>query len=140
MGVWAYLRHYVNLTILYSMLPGGEFATVGPYELDFPSQQYKCWISQAITFTLLVCLQAVNVFWFVLIIRILTRILWQGVQKDERSDDEDEEEPEEVSGPMANGNVTKPRLMVIDEHAKATEINTTGLETQNGSISVKRKR
>ena len=140
MSVWSYMRHYLNLVILWSMRPGGEFATIGPYELDFSIQQYKCWISQAITFSLLACLQAVNIFWFVLIIRILVRLLWSGVRKDDRSDEEDEDELEEVHGPMTNGNTTKPRLTAIDEHTKSAETLVTARETLNGSITVKRKR
>lgn len=112
--VWAYLRHFINLRILYSLFPysipgftalfstgsardaglpaHNLFATVGSYDLDWPTQQYKCWISQSITFCLLAALQAVNIFWFFLICRILARIIWKGVQKDERSDDEEEED------------------------------------------------
>ncbi|KAF2863189.1 longevity assurance proteins LAG1/LAC1 [Piedraia hortae CBS 480.64] len=104
-GVWAYTRHYLNLIILASLLPPttlklpfsdktlttGQFKTVGSYELNWDTQQYKCWISQSITFFLLAALQAVNIFWFVLIVRVLLRIVLKGEQKDERSDDEDEE-------------------------------------------------
>jgi acyl-CoA-dependent ceramide synthase len=106
--IWGYMRHYINLRILYSLspfaipglssiLPNNEFATVGNYVLDFSTQQYKCWISQAITFPLLAALQAVNLFWYFLIWRILYRIVFTGVQKDDRSDDEEEDEDEEVT-------------------------------------------
>jgi very-long-chain ceramide synthase len=127
MLIWAYLRHYINLVILKSLLPPfettlsipytnqtfhirtGEFATVGNYTLDFSMQQYKCWISQLITFGLLAALQAVNMFWFFLICRILLRIALKGVQKDERSEDEEEEEePVAVEG---NGSA-KPQIAV----------------------------
>ncbi|KAG9741350.1 hypothetical protein KCU75_g15912, partial [Aureobasidium melanogenum] len=89
-GVWFYLRHYLNLHILWATLT--SFRTVGPYELNWETQQYKCWISQIITFSLLFALQAVNVFWFVLILRIAYRFLRSSVAKDERSDDEEDEE------------------------------------------------
>jgi len=59
-GIWTYMRHYLNLRILLSILY--EFKTVGPFELNWETQQYKCWISQAISFALLAILQAVNVF------------------------------------------------------------------------------
>lgn len=72
-----------------------EFRTVGPFELNWETQQYKCWISQYITFALLASLQAVNLFWLFLILRILANYLFNSVKKDERSDDEDEEEEEE---------------------------------------------
>uniref|UniRef100_A0A060T2S4 ARAD1C35134p n=1 Tax=Blastobotrys adeninivorans TaxID=409370 RepID=A0A060T2S4_BLAAD len=90
MGVWIYLRHYLNLRILYSILT--EFATVGPYELDWTTQQYKCWISQIITFFLLFALQLVNSYWLFLILRIAYRYIFHSIQKDERSDDEDDED------------------------------------------------
>ncbi|KAF5093794.1 hypothetical protein DV451_005142 [Geotrichum candidum] len=92
MGVWIYTRHYLNLCILYSILT--EFRTVGPYDLNWETQQYKCWISQIITFALLMALQLVNAYWLFLIVRIAFRFLFSGVQKDDRSDDEEEEELE----------------------------------------------
>lgn len=74
-----------------------QFATVGPFDLNWDTQQYKCWISSWITFGLLAALQSVNVFWFFLILRIMYRYLRTGGAKDERSDDEASEE-EDVGG------------------------------------------
>lgn len=118
MCIWAYLRHYINLRIIFSMLPNGEFRTVGPYDLNWETQQYKCWISQVITLGLLAILQAVNMFWFFLIGRILWRFLSTGEEKDERSEDE-EDEPEEVEQPPAkvNGHAGKPKVMINGEPA-----------------------
>lgn len=90
--MWIYLRHYLNLKILWAVLT--EFRTVGPFELNWETQQYKCWISQYITFALLACLQAVNLFWLFLILRILKNYIFNSITKDERSEDEDEEEEE----------------------------------------------
>lgn len=87
--VWVYLRHYLNLKILWSLLT--EFRTVGPFELNWETQQYKCWISQYITFGLLSSLQAVNLFWLYLIIRIAKNYVFNSVRRDDRSDDEEEE-------------------------------------------------
>ncbi|ANZ73382.1 BA75_01178T0 [Komagataella pastoris] len=89
-GVWFYLRHWLNVKILWSVLT--EFRTVGPFELNWVTQQYKCWISQPIVFSLIFALQLVNLYWFVLILRILYRHIFLDVTKDERSDDESEEE------------------------------------------------
>ncbi|CCK68972.1 TLC domain-containing protein KNAG_0B05390 [Huiozyma naganishii CBS 8797] len=61
MLAWIYLRHYVNLKILWSLLT--EFRTVGKYGLNFATQQYKCWISLTITFILISALQLVNLYW-----------------------------------------------------------------------------
>lgn len=91
--LWIYLRHFLNLKILWAVLT--KFRTVGPFELNWETQQYKCWISQYITFALLASLQAVNLFWLFLILRILMNYLFNSVKKDERSDDEDEDEPVE---------------------------------------------
>ncbi|KAB8238050.1 TLC domain-containing protein [Aspergillus alliaceus] len=89
-GMWIYLRHFLNLKILWAVLT--EFRTVGPFELNWETQQYKCWISQYITFALLASLQAVNLFWLFLILRILKNYLFNSIKKDERSDEEDEED------------------------------------------------
>ncbi|PYH96585.1 ceramide synthase membrane component [Aspergillus ellipticus CBS 707.79] len=97
--MWIYLRHYLNLKILWAVLT--EFRTVGPFELNWETQQYKCWISQYITFALLASLQAVNLFWLFLILRILKNYLFTNIKKDERSEDEDSEE-EEVPAPDAD--------------------------------------
>lgn len=88
--MWIYLRHYINLKILWAVLT--EFRTVGPFELNWETEQYKCWISQYITFALLASLQAVNLFWLFLILRILKNYLVNSVKRDERSDNEEEEE------------------------------------------------
>jgi very-long-chain ceramide synthase len=87
---WVYLRHFLNLKILWSILT--EFATVGPYEVNWETQQYKCLLSQVITFSLLAALQALNLFWLFFIIRIAYRIVFLNVAKDDRSDEETEEE------------------------------------------------
>lgn len=88
---WIYLRHWINLKILWSVLT--EFRTEGNYVLNFATQQYKCWISLPIVFVLIAALQLVNLYWLFLIMRILYRLIWKGIQKDERSDSESDEEP-----------------------------------------------
>ncbi|EGV65507.1 sphingosine N-acyltransferase lag1 [Yamadazyma tenuis] len=90
--VWIYLRHYINLKVLWSVLT--EFRTVGQWELNWETQQYKCWISQPIVFFLIAALQLVNIYWLFLILRILYRYINVGEAKDERSDDEDEADDE----------------------------------------------
>lgn len=94
-GVWIYMRHYINLKILWSVLT--EFKTVGSFQLDFKNQQYKCFISQPIVFVLILALQLVNIYWLLLLFRILWRFIISGEQKDERSDDEEEEEGADVA-------------------------------------------
>lgn len=115
--VWIYLRHVVNLRILWSLFT--EFRTVGPFELDWATEQYKCWISQYITTALLASLQALNLFWLFYIIRIAYRFVRDSTADDDRSEDEDDadavaaaaaDEPAkpvptlEINGKAVNGN------------------------------------
>jgi very-long-chain ceramide synthase len=78
-----------------------QFASVGPYTINWVTQQYKCWISQWIAFSLLLALQAVNLFWLFLIVRILWRVVRSMGEemRDERSEydsDEDDQRREEL--------------------------------------------
>jgi acyl-CoA-dependent ceramide synthase len=81
-----------------------QFESVGPsFTLNWDTQQYKCWLSQWITFGLLATLQAVNVFWVLL----MFRTLWRGLRTlgkervDERSVyDSDEERAEDDTKPV----------------------------------------
>ena len=90
MCVWGYLRHYINLKILYSMLT--EFETVGPFELNWETQQYKSRLSQWIGGSLLVALQAVNLFWWFFICRIAYRFVVFNTADDDRSEYEPTDE------------------------------------------------
>ncbi|KAL8860706.1 MAG: hypothetical protein Q9178_002736 [Gyalolechia marmorata] len=89
-AVWVYLRHYINLVILHSVTT--TFASIGPFELNWEEQQYKCSLAQYITFSLLASLQAMNLFWLYFIARVAVRVLSGGEKKDDRSDEEDEDE------------------------------------------------
>lgn len=122
------------------MRPGGEFETIGPYELNWDTQQYKCLLSQSITFGLLSVLQAVNIFWYVLIIRIAIRYVSKGDAKDTRSDDEEEEELEGDEAP-ANGNsiATKPTLLVNGDPISPIEGSSTGVLGRDSAGASKRK-
>lgn len=88
--VWIYTRHYLNLWILYSLLT--EFRTVGPYgyELDWETEQFKCWTSNIVTFGLLAALQALNIFWLFFLLRSAYRFVVLRIAKDDRSEDESE--------------------------------------------------
>lgn len=110
MGVWIYLRHYINLRIIWSLLT--EFQTVGPFEVNWETQQYKCRLSQVITFSLLSFLQALNLFWLFFIARIAYRSLFGANLKDDRSDIETEIEDSTdpvtaTSSEVANGSAIK---------------------------------
>lgn len=88
------MRHYLNLRILYSEF--NEFQTVGPYELNWITEQYKCWISHYISTALLASLQALNLFWLFHILRIAYRIVFFKIAEDDRSDNDDDELAEEL--------------------------------------------
>lgn len=92
MCAWGYLRHYLNLKILYSIIT--EFSTVGPFEINWETQQYKCRLSQVISFSLLAALQAVNLYWWFLICRIAYRFVVERDADDDRSEYEDSETEE----------------------------------------------
>jgi very-long-chain ceramide synthase len=94
--VWIYMRHYLNLRILVSLF--FEFKTVGPYELNWETEQYKCDLSHYITAALLGSLQCLNLFWLFSILRIAYRFLFFNALSDERSDAEDDEEFEREMG------------------------------------------
>lgn len=95
---WVYFRHYLMLLILYSVLT--EFVTIGPFKLNAEKGQYKYWLTQYVTFGLLGSLQAVNLFWLYLILRIAKNYLWKREDiVDTRSDDEQSgDEHEQRSG------------------------------------------
>ncbi|KAI1773119.1 longevity assurance proteins LAG1/LAC1 [Hypoxylon cercidicola] len=100
--MWTYLRHYINLRIIHSLI--NEFSTVGPYELDWDTEQFKCPLSNVVTFVLLASLQALNLFWLYCLLRNAYRFVFLGIAKDDRSEDEapeaDVAEPERGGAAM----------------------------------------
>ena len=152
MCVWGYTRHFLNLKILYSILT--TFATVGPFELNWETQQYKCWISQYITFALLASLQAVNLFWWFFICRIAYRFIWVGTADDDRSEYEPTDEEKEdrkkdladladdakdaLNG-AANG-VENGVQKVLDEAPRTPEQATTALDQGTIGSRVKQRK
>ena len=130
--VWIYMRHYLNLRILWSVL--NEFVTVGPYELNWETQQYKCWISQYITFGLLSALQALNLFWLFYILRIAYRFVVYRVAEDER--EEGEGEDEEVEGEAADAPLLAGKIARGEEESfaeKAATVGANGAAVHGGS-------
>ncbi|KAK3691579.1 sphingosine N-acyltransferase lag1 [Vermiconidia calcicola] len=175
MTIWAYTRHFLNLRILYSLFPytiqippipyltttptltlpgANKFATIGPYELDWHMQQYKCWISQVISFVLLSALQAVNMFWFFLILRILYRFVKRIGLSDVRSDDEDEEEDavgtegavavDEPVQEKSNGQAKGPQLVLngapVSSEKEERDVKASGVEGGEGMQPVSRRK
>lgn len=152
MCIWGYTRHFLNLKILWSILT--TFKTVGPFELNWETQQYKCWLSQYITFSLLASLQAVNLFWWFFICRIAYRFVWVGTADDDRSeyeptDDEKDERKKEfadmaedakdaVKG-AANG-VANGVHKALDETPRTPSQPTTALDSGSIGARVKQRK
>ncbi|KAI1100463.1 longevity assurance proteins LAG1/LAC1 [Jackrogersella minutella] len=120
--MWSYLRHYINIRILYSILT--EFSTVGPYGIDWETQQYKGLISQVITFTLLAALQLLNLFWLYCLLRNAYRFIFLGIAKDDRSEDE---------GPEID--VTEPKSQNVDVNEDTSTLK--GKETYGKAVEGK---
>jgi very-long-chain ceramide synthase len=87
---------YIRIAASLPVSGVSQFASIGPYTLNWDTQQYKCSLSQWITFLLLTALQAVNLFWLFFIIRILWRVLRTMGEEtvDERSEFDSDEEVE----------------------------------------------
>lgn len=64
---------------------------MGPYTLNWETEQYKCELSHWISTLLLGGLQMLNLYWGFLILRVAWRFGVKGELADERSEDEDEE-------------------------------------------------
>lgn len=132
MCVWIYLRHYLNLGIIYSLFT--EFRTVGPFELDWAAEQYKCWLSQYITTILLSALQALNLFWLFFIVRIAYRFIFNGAASDDREDDEESEaeaEDEQLAGDDADEKT--PLVATNGSAATANGHAANGVAKANGA-------
>lgn len=114
-AAWVYLRHYLNLRIIVSEFY--EFKTVGPYELNWETEQYKCALSHYISLVLLASLQGLNLFWLWAILRIAYRFVFLNALDDDRSDNDDNELAEEQ------------RLDALARQARGTNENVEVLET-----------
>lgn len=135
---WIYLRHYLNLRILWSEF--NEFQTVGPYVLDWKSGQFKCPLAHYISTALLTSLQSLNLFWLYHIIRIGYRFVFENVAEDDRSENdekesEDKNTPEKIklkddvkkifSRPLFNGKTRKDEYSVIQRRVSSIDNNHT---------------
>jgi very-long-chain ceramide synthase len=132
--VWIYMRHYLNLILLYSTFT--DFRTVGPFVLNWDTGEYKSPLAQGIAFTLLSSLQAVNLFWLFLILRIGKNYVFNSVKADERSDTEEEDEEEE---PVADGSEeraasVRDSLDKVEEALKRSIEQKTQMETDKPAL------
>ncbi|RYP31478.1 hypothetical protein DL767_005769 [Monosporascus sp. MG133] len=132
MCVWIYMRHYLNLRIIASLFT--EFKTVGPYELNWETQQYKCWLSFYITFALLASLQALNLFWLFFIVRIAYRFVVYQTADDDRSEAEESELEEREDEKHVVGKAAAENATLLNGNGSAKGARANGA---NGSTKKK---
>jgi acyl-CoA-dependent ceramide synthase len=133
--VWVYGRHYLNLRILLSEFY--EFKSVGPYELNWETGEYKCDLSHYISTALLGSLQALNLFWLFYIFRIAYRFVFHNALEDDRSDDDETElaEEAEVERLKQQGidGVAAPKLLVNGNPLGGKK--ATGIELKTDALT-----
>ncbi|EJU06038.1 longevity assurance proteins LAG1/LAC1 [Dacryopinax primogenitus] len=91
-GVWTYMRHYLNLRMLYSVWTQFELIAPENREWDPPRGVWLAWWMKYQIFVPIALIQLLNIFWYLLMWRVLYRAVFGTVIGDERSDDEDEPE------------------------------------------------
>ncbi|KAG4443832.1 hypothetical protein IFR05_000732 [Cadophora sp. M221] len=141
---WIYLRHYLNLRILWSEF--NEFKTVGPYGLDWETEQYKCDLSFYISTGLLASLQGLNLFWLYYILRIAWRFIFLKTADDDRSDNDENEFQEEqrldALARQGKENPSSPKVLVNGQplsnngngKTSATEVRTNGITNRKENV------
>ncbi|KAJ7267738.1 longevity assurance proteins LAG1/LAC1 [Mycena rebaudengoi] len=102
-GVWVYFRHYISLRILYSLryefhlVPCVAFliilSTTRAASQPLDDVYMPLWMRDQMFYALCI-LQALNLFWLYLIVRILVRTIMISQTDDNRSDDEGDDEEE----------------------------------------------
>lgn len=90
--VWTYMRHYLNLKTLWSVWTQFDLITPENRQWDPPRGVWLVWWMKYQVFVPILLLQFINLFWYMLIWRVLYRAVFGSVIADERSDDEDEPE------------------------------------------------
>lgn len=128
--MWIYLRHYLNLQILYSLIT--EYPTVGPYELNWENEQFKCPLGNVLTFGLLAALQSLNLFWLYCLFRSAYKFVFLGIAKDDRSDDEASdveadavEQVKEGAVGMLENNLEAEKLSLVSDTSGSARGTTT---------------
>ncbi|KAK8121261.1 TLC domain-containing protein [Apiospora kogelbergensis] len=134
-GVWIYMRHYLNIRILISILT--EFKTVGPYELDWHAEQYKCWISNVIVLVLLSFLQSLNLFWLWCLLRSGFRYVVYNIKKDDRSEGEEDSATEDKATDANKQRPSEPPLIIISAAEEEETAKASGFDNPSGSARMR---
>ncbi|KAJ7457266.1 longevity assurance proteins LAG1/LAC1 [Mycena galericulata] len=94
--VWTYFRHYLNLVILWSVWNEFHLVPEQAQRWDAAEGTYLVWWLKYQVFLALGLLQALNLFWYFLIWRVIVRAVMTAAVDDERSDDEGDDADAEV--------------------------------------------
>ncbi|KAJ3554937.1 hypothetical protein NP233_g12318 [Leucocoprinus birnbaumii] len=95
MGVWTYFRHYLNLVILWSVWTEYDLIPETSKQWIWAQGIYLNWWMKYQVFAPLLLLQFLNIFWYVLMLRILWRAVTTATATDDRSDDEDDDDDDD---------------------------------------------
>ncbi|KAK8068863.1 longevity assurance proteins LAG1/LAC1 [Apiospora phragmitis] len=116
-----------------------EFKTVGPYELDWHAEQYKCWISNVIVLVLLSFLQSLNLFWLWCLLRSGFRYVVYNIKKDDRSDAEEsaDEADEKATGPNGKCRPEPPLIIISAAEEEEETATATGSAKPSGSTRMR---
>ncbi|KAF5393225.1 hypothetical protein D9757_000722 [Collybiopsis confluens] len=91
---WTHLRHILNFYILYSVWFEYDLVPETSRLWKWSNGTYLTWWMKYQIFVPLLLLQALNIYWYRFILRILVRAFFRDKVDDERSDNEDDEERE----------------------------------------------
>ncbi|KAJ7668041.1 TLC domain-containing protein [Mycena rosella] len=93
--VWTYFRHYLNLRILWSIWTEFDLIPLHARQWTPTEGTYLVgWMKYQI-FGALALLQALNLFWYYLIVRVAVRTIIMSETDDDRSDDEGDDKAED---------------------------------------------
>ncbi|KAJ7758965.1 longevity assurance proteins LAG1 LAC1 [Mycena maculata] len=93
-GVWTYFRHYLNLVILWSVWTEFDLIPDTAGRWAAAEGAYLVWWMRHQIFVAIALLQALNLFWYLLIWRIIVRAVRTTDVQDERSDGEGDDDEE----------------------------------------------
>ncbi|OBZ70049.1 Sphingosine N-acyltransferase lac1 [Grifola frondosa] len=96
LGIWTYFRHWLNFVIMYSVWTQFDFIPETAKRWYPAEGVWMVWWMKYQVFVPILLLQFLNLFWYMLILRIVYRALTEMKATDVRSDDEDEGEPDVV--------------------------------------------
>ncbi|KAJ2860116.1 Sphingosine N-acyltransferase lag1 [Coemansia erecta] len=128
---WVATKHYLCLKMMLSIWTQGVILV--PHEKRFPHypNSYASYPIAGALWALLCVLQIVLIYWFVLIIKVIQRVLIKGeVVDDNRSDDEDAFEDRDVSPDTTTDGKT---FSVENNVSSCSSTSTLAIQSSNAS-------